>query len=287
MVAASPASESCAETVLRALQEDHAFDDATAAAVVPAETVGRARMVAKQAGVLSGQRYADEAFRQLSPDGTFTWHTQDGDAVQVGDVVWEASAPARALLAAERTALNFLQQLSGVATLTAQAVAAADGAFTVLDTRKTVPGLRDAQKQAVVHGGGVNHRRDLSDQLLLKENHFGFSGMDYAATVAQAVKHAAGKPVGAESATLDEARAALAAGADYVLLDNFDAEELARAVGLLREEFPEGVLEVSGGLRPEDLGRLRALGIHRVSLGALTHSAPALDFSLLFDGPLS
>ncbi|MCH2102113.1 MAG: nicotinate-nucleotide diphosphorylase (carboxylating), partial [Planctomycetes bacterium] len=194
---------------------------------------------------------------------------------------------ARGLLAAERTALNFLQQLSGVATVTAQAVAEAGGDFVVLDTRKTVPGMRDAQKAAVVSGGGINHRRDLKDQLLLKENHFAFSGRSYSETVAVAVAAAQGRAVGAEAQTLDEAHAALAAGATYVMLDNFDPAGLPAAVSSLRMQHPNAVVEVSGGLTPERLAVLRSAGIHRVSLGALTHSAPALDLSMLFDGALS
>ena len=287
MQPAPPALESLTDIVQHALEEDRAFHDATSQAVVPAATLGQARIVAKQDGVLAGRDYASAAFAACCPQGEFSWTVQDGDPVRVGQVVWTGRATARGLLAAERTALNFLQQLSGVATMTAQAVAETGGDFVVLDTRKTVPGLRDAQKAAVRAGGGVNHRRDLSDQLLLKENHFGFSGLDYSQTVAQAVAHAEGKPVGAEAQTLEQALAALAAGASYVMLDNFAEGELAPAVATIRAQHPAAVIEVSGGLTPARLAALRSAGINRVSLGALTHSAPALDFSLLFDGALS
>ncbi|MHC4838705.1 MAG: beta/alpha barrel domain-containing protein, partial [Planctomycetota bacterium] len=167
-------------------------------------------------------------------------------------------------------------------TATAIAVRRAGG-MAVLDTRKTVPGLRDAQKEAVVAGGGRNHRRDLEDQLLLKENHFALSGLDYAETVRQARAAAEGKVVGAEAQTLDEARLALAAGADYVLLDNFRGEELTAAVQRLRAEFPDAVLEASGGIGLAHLPQVAACGVDRVSMGALTHSVPSLDLSLLLE----
>ena len=186
--------------------------------------------------------------------------------------------PARALLAAERTALNFLQQLSGVATLTSQAVSQA-GDIKVLDTRKTTPGLRDAQKLAVVAGGGVNHRRDLEDQLLLKENHFALSGLSYSETIAKAMTEAGNKAVGVEAENEDQARMALQAGAAYVMLDDFQPETLREVGPKLRQEFPDAVLEVSGSLTPQRLAVLKDCHITRVSIGALTHSAPALDLS--------
>ena len=287
MQSASPAVESFESMVQRTLEEDHAFDDATSRAVVPEAAQGRARIIAKEQGVLAGRAFAAAAFLICCPDGQFTWSAQDGDAVQPGQTVLQCEGAARGLLAAERTALNYLQQLSGVASLTARAVQETGGDFLVLDTRKTVPGLRDAQKAAVLAGGGVNHRRDLSDQLLLKENHFAFSGLSYRETVRTAVKAAHGKPVGAEAMDLEQALAALDEGASYVMLDNFPSQTLAGQVAQLRRAHPQAVVEVSGGLTPERLAVMRAAGIDRVSLGALTHSAPALDFSFLFDGALS
>lgn len=287
MQPAPAALDSLSALVRRALEEDRAFDDATSQAVVPETALGAAYIVAKQAGVLAGRAYAESAFSQCCPQGEFAWSADDGDPVEVGQVVMRAHASARGLLAAERTALNFLQQLSGVATLTARAVRETGGEFVVLDTRKTVPGLRDAQKAAVVAGGGQNHRRDLHDQLLLKENHFAFSGLEYADTVAQAISAAKGRPVGAEAQNLEQAHAALTAGASYVMLDNFPTPDLADAVTSLRAAHQGAVIEVSGGLTPDRLAVLRKAGIHRVSLGALTHSAAALDFSMLFDGSLS
>ena len=198
----------------------------------------------------------------------------------------ECSGLARGLLAAERTALNFLQQLSGVATLTAEAVVVG-GELQVKDTRKTTPGLRDAQKAAVSAGGGNNHRRDLEDQILLKENHFALSGLAYGETVEKAVASANGKDVGAEAQDLEEALLALAGGVTYVMLDNFERSTLADAIGKIRKQFPDAQIELSGGLKPEDLAQLSDWGVTRVSLGALTHSAPALDLSFLFDEPVS
>ncbi|MFQ5750052.1 MAG: nicotinate-nucleotide diphosphorylase (carboxylating), partial [Planctomycetota bacterium] len=166
--------------------------------------------------------------------------------------------------------------------LTARAVEHAGG-MAVLETRKTLPGLRQAEKDAVRSGGGVNHRRDLADGLLLKENHFALSPLGYEETVARARDAAGARKVGAEARTLKEARAALRAGADYVLLDNFPPGELGAVAAALRREFPAAVLEASGGLQPDQLETLAASGLDRVSLGALTHSAPACNFSFLLE----
>lgn len=271
-----------AESVRRALAEDGAHADASSLAVVPAAARARATLIAKADGVLAGRAWAHEAFLQCDPDARVAWSAADGDRVQAGQRMLTVEGSARGLLAAERTALNYLQRLSGIATLTARAVAAA-GALQVLDTRKTTPGLRDAEKAAVVAGGGRNHRRDLADEILLKENHFALSGLDYAATVRRARAAYPGKRVGAEARTVAEARLGLEAGADYVLLDNFAPEALAGAVRELRAGHPDAVLEASGGLKPERLASLAAAGLTRVSLGALTHSAPALDLSLLLE----
>ncbi len=272
------------EQVQAALSEDCALSakgelhDATSLAVVPESARATGRIVARASGVLSGCAFAEAAFRLCDADVELTWLKTDGDAVAPDEDVLHCAGTARGLLAAERTALNFMQQLGGVATLTAQAVAAA-GEVLVLDTRKTVPGLRDAQKAAVVHGGGVNHRRDLHDQLLLKENHFSLSSLDYAATVARAVTEAAGRKVGIEAETIEQAEWALQAGADYVMLDNFHGHILVDAVAHLRAQFPDAVLEASGGYTVETVAKLVGSGVARVSLGAFTHSAPALDLS--------
>jgi nicotinate-nucleotide pyrophosphorylase (carboxylating) len=266
--------------VVDALEEDHAAADATSMAVVPAEAWAEGKIIAKANGVLAGTGFADFAFSRAFGDSSeaIHWFASDGDAVQAGSEIMTICGPARALLGAERTALNFLQQLSGVATLTSKAVSEA-GEIQVFDTRKTTPGLRDAQKLAVVAGGGVNHRRDLEDQLLLKENHFALSGLTYSETIAKAMTEAGSKPVGVEAETEEQARLALQAGATYVMLDDFLPVDLQNVAPKLRKEFPNAVLEVSGSLTPQRLAVLRDCGITRVSIGALTHSAPALDLS--------
>jgi len=272
--------EAVARMVASALEEDHAVADATSSAVVPPTARATAQIIARADGVLAGCIYADAALLQCDPSMEIQWWKQDGDAVIAGEKVLSCMGSAVGILAAERTALNFMQQLSGVATQTAKAVARA-GSVRVLDTRKTVPLLRDAQKEAVVLGGGENHRRDLEDQLLLKENHFALSGLSYADTVVAAIQHAGGRKVGIEAETYEQARAALAAGAAYVLLDNFQGEALRDVAVRLRKEFPQAELEASGGYSIDELSDLEAMGIDRVSMGGLTHSVPALDLSML------
>ena len=272
--------EGVARTVALALEEDHAMADATSGAVVPSSARARAEIVARANGVLSGCAYANAALLQCDPSMEIDWLKTDGSPVLIGEQILTCKGPAVGILAAERTALNFLQQLSGVATQTALAVAQA-GSVRVLDTRKTVPLHRDAQKAAVVHGGGENHRRDLEDQLLLKENHFALSGLPYAATVQAAIAHAKGRKVGVEAETYEQAQQALAAGAAYVLLDNFKGEALREVASRLLEEFPNAELEASGGYAIDELSGLAEMGLHRVSMGGLTHSVPALDLSML------
>ena len=272
--------EGVAQLVALALEEDHSMADATSMAVVPSAARAKAEIVARANGVLAGCKYADAALRQCDPAVEIQWLKSDGSAVVVGDQILRCEGSAVGILAAERTALNFLQQLSGVATQTALAVAQA-GSVRVLDTRKTVPMLRDAQKQAVVLGGGENHRRDLEDQMLLKENHFALSGLPYAETVKAAIAHAKGRKVGVEAETYAQAQQALAAGAAYVLLDNFKGNALREVAAKLLDEFPQAQLEASGGYSIDELSGLAAMGLTRVSMGGLTHSVTALDLSML------
>ena len=272
--------EGVARTVALALEEDHAMADATSGAVVSSFARAKAEIVARANGVLSGCAYAHAALLQCDANMQIHWLKSDGDTVMTGEQVLTCEGLAVGILAAERTALNFLQQLSGVATQTALAVAQA-GTVRVLDTRKTVPLHRDAQKAAVVHGGGENHRRDLEDQLLLKENHFALSGRSYAATVEASIAQANGRKVGVEAETYEQAQEALAAGAAYVLLDNFKGDALREVALRLLEEFPLAELEASGGYAIDELSGLAEMGINRVSMGSLTHSVPALDLSML------
>ncbi len=265
-----------------ALQEDRAFQDETSLLLVPKDARARGRLIARGVGVLAGCSFAEQAFLALDPAVSLDWHVQDGDSLQPEDLVLSLLGSARGMLAAERTALNFLQQLSGVATQTARFVALASP-VRVLDTRKTIPGLRDAQKAAVLAGGGVNHRRNLEDQILIKENHLALSGLSIEDAVRRAVQDSGGRVVGVEAQTETEAETALELGASFVLLDNFSIEDLGPMAERLRARFPEAVLEASGGIDAQNIAALARLSLDRVSVGALTHSSPALDLSLLLE----
>jgi nicotinate-nucleotide pyrophosphorylase (carboxylating) len=271
------------EAVVRALEEDRAAADATSLALVPAAARPPRRQHGRAGGGVSGVDHATLAFQLCDPAVELDWLVGEGGRVADGDELLRCAGSARGLLAAERTALNFLQQLSGVATATAELVGLLGGEVKLLDTRKTVPGLRDAQKRAVVAGGGVNHRRDLEDQVLIKENHFALSGLEYGAAVRRAQEASPGKVVGAEAQTEAQAALALEAGADYVLLDNFDFATLPQVVARLRARFPAAQLEVSGGVRPENAAAIRGCGVDRVSVGWITHSSPALDLSFYLE----
>jgi len=259
----------------------------TSEATVPEGARARARIVQKEPGVAFGFELVGEAFRQCGVEDVdnLVVEGQWRDGVPV-DVVL-ASGPARGLLAAERTALNFLGHLSGIATLTARYVEAVDGTGArILDTRKTTPGLRALEKAAVAAGGGVNHRMGLYDAILIKENHIALAG-----SVARAIHGARsaqpGLPVEIECRDVEEAAYALGAGADRLLLDNMAPEQLREAVGLRNaERGPDGpALEASGGVSLETVRGIAETGVEYISIGALTHSAPTLDFSLLLEPP--
>jgi nicotinate-nucleotide pyrophosphorylase (carboxylating) len=271
------------ELVVRALQEDLGPGDVTAEAVVPEEAQGRALITQKEPGVLFGLEVASEVFAQagaapldaVAPEGE--WRDQ------VPSPVARAAGPARALLAAERTALNLLCHLSGVATLTARFVREVDATGArILDTRKTTPGLRALEKAAVVAGGGTNHRLGLFDAILIKENHAALAG-----GVGEAVRRAREArpelPVEVECRDLEEVRAGVAAGADRLLLDNMTPAELQEAVRAARDARSAPELEASGGITLENVAEVAASGVDYVSIGALTHSAPALDLSMAIE----
>lgn len=275
------------DVVARALAEDLGAGDVTAEAVVPAHAHATARIVQKGAGVVSGFGAAAEAFEQAGAErfeslvGEGTW------SEEVPRDIARVSGPARAILTAERTALNFLGHLSGIATLTAQFVEAAQaGGAVILDTRKTIPGLRKLEKAAVAAGGGRNHRMGLHDAILIKENHAILAG-----GVAEAVRKAReaqpSMSIEVEVRNTEEVRAALDAGADRLLLDNMGFSGLRSAVDardeVVRADGPRAELEASGGVSLETVGGISETGVDFVSVGALTHSAPALDLSLLID----
>lgn len=264
-----------------ALAEDAAFDDRTGAACIPAGARGRARITAKAAGVVSGAWLARSVFDAVdSPMGakvTQDWRVADGQRVSPGQVLAELSGGLRALLAAERTALNFLQHLSGIATATRRFVDALAGTgCRVVDTRKTTPGLRRLEKQAVRDGGGDNHRMDLASGMLIKENHIAAAG-GLREAVARCRAAADGLWVEVECETLDEVREAVAARPDIILLDNMTLEAMREARALTP---PDIVLEASGNITLDNARAVAETGVDRIAVGAITHSAPALDFSM-------
>ena len=277
------------ELVSMTLAEDIGSGDVTAA-LIPAKTMGEGIFVAKSEGRLSGLKTAREVFRQLAPRATFTAMMRDGDPFSPGDQLASVRASVRVLLTGERTALNFLQQLSGVATMTSRFIEAlgSDSPIHVFDTRKTVPLLRALQKEAVLHGGGRNHRMGLFDMALIKNNHVDACGSVTAAVARLAedgfFKRKPRLKLCVEARDNNEAREAAACGADIIMLDNMSASEIRRAVEVIENETrssgnPPPEIEISGGITPTALRRMRNLPIQRVSAGALTHSAPAADIS--------
>ncbi len=260
-----------------ALAEDVGDGDVTTEATVPAEALATATIVQKVPGVISGLDVAQEVFARLDPDATFE-RGPEGEWRDAGALVLRIEGRARALLTGERTALNFLQRLSGIATTTAKVVRSLPaGAATVLDTRKTTPGLRDLEKAAVAHGGGTNHRRGLYAAVLIKDNHAAIAG-GVGAAVTQARAHRPDLPIEVEVRDEDEIDAALDAGADRLLLDNMTPDEVAAAVARVGGRAQ---LEASGGITPDTVVVYSTInGLDFVSLGWLTHSAPALDLSL-------
>jgi nicotinate-nucleotide pyrophosphorylase (carboxylating) len=277
------AAEARRDLVARALSEDIGGGDVTSEATVPADARARARIVQKAPGVVFGLDLAAEAFAQTGADEfeklVLEGQWRDGVPAQVALI----NGPARALLAGERTALNFLGRLSGIATLTARFVdAARAGGATILDTRKTTPGLRELEKAAVAAGGGQNHRRGLYDAFLIKENHIALAG-GVAAAVERAREARPELPVEIECRDLDEVREALAAGANRLLLDNMEPAELRSAVAERDATAPETTLEASGSVSLATVGEVAATGVEFISVGALTHSAPTLDLSMLLE----
>jgi nicotinate-nucleotide pyrophosphorylase (carboxylating) len=273
------------EAVRRALAEDVGSGDLTSEATVPADAPARARIVQKAPGVVFGLDLVAEAMRQCGVEHVDNLVVEGQWREEVPAEVVLASGSARAILAAERTALNFLGHLSGVATLTARFVEAVAGSGArILDTRKTTPSLRALEKAAVAAGGGVNHRMGLYDAILIKENHLALSGG--LARAVHAVRAAnPGLPVEVECRDLEEAAYALGTGADRLLLDNMDVSALRKAVALRDEQGGEGgpELEASGGIDLDNVREVAETGVEFISVGALTHSAPSLDFSLLLE----
>jgi nicotinate-nucleotide pyrophosphorylase (carboxylating) len=263
------------QIVRRALAEDLGWGDVTTEATVPGDIRGYGTIVAKMPCVLAGLDVAAEAFRQLDPAVHITLRYQDGDRCEAGAVAAEVRGAAALMLTAERTALNFLQRLSGIATLTRRFVDAADGRITVLDTRKTTPTLRALEKYAVRAGGGGNHRSGLDDGILIKDNHVRLAG-----GVGEAVKRMKSARqemlIEVEAQSLADVEAAIDAAADIILLDNLPLEQIHQAVVRIAGRAK---IEISGGVTLERMPELARTGADYVSIGALTHSAPAVDLS--------
>ena len=263
------------ELVRRALAEDLGWGDVTTEATIDRDQKGRGIVLAKSHCVIAGLDIASEAFRQLDPGVAITLYRQDSDVCKPGDEVAQVIGAAATLLTAERTALNFLQRLSGIATLTRQFVDASGGHITVLDTRKTTPLLRALEKYAVRAGGGVNHRSGLDDGIIVKDNHVRLAG-----SVANAVKRMRQAnremPTEVEAQSLAQVDEALDAGAEIVLLDNLSTSDIVEAVRRCRGRAKT---EISGGVTLERMRELAGTGADYVSIGALTHSAPSSDLS--------
>jgi nicotinate-nucleotide pyrophosphorylase (carboxylating) len=267
------------EAVTRAIAEDLGPLGDLTAALIPAEAHGVADFVARRAGVLAGTACATEAFAQLDASVDVEWRVVDGAVLDSGTVIGTVGGPLRSVLTGERTALNFLCHLSGVATATRAFVDALDGGARVLETRKTLPGLRALEKAAVRAGGGVNHRGSLSDMVLVKDNHLAELG------IADAVRRARelwpGRGVEVECERVDQVGAALEAGADLVMLDNMTPDEIVECVRLVREgPRPATLIEVSGGVTVQNVAAVAGAGADLVSTSAITQSAPALDIAL-------
>jgi nicotinate-nucleotide pyrophosphorylase (carboxylating) len=273
---------SARETIARALAEDLGPGDITSECFIPADHHSTARIVAKESSILAGTEVAREVFRQVDATIEVTLLKNDSDAISPGDLILTATGPTRALLSAERTALNFLQRLSGIATLTRRFVDAVRGTKAViLDTRKTTPGLREFERIAVRAGGGVNHRFGLHDRVLAKDNHLAITGD--AAGLQRAIDEAKQRVpdilVEIEADTLDQVRLLCALrGVDIILLDNMSNDQLREAVQIRGDKAV--VLEASGGVSLDTVADIAATGIDCISVGALTHSARAVDLSM-------
>jgi nicotinate-nucleotide pyrophosphorylase (carboxylating) len=274
------------DLIRRALAEDVGRGDVTTQATIPAGTRSSARIVAREAGVIAGLPIAALTFAQLDSNVQFETLTHDGTAVAAGTTLARVTGDAAALLTAERTALNFLGRLSGIASLAARCVAAVAGANTrIVDTRKTTPGLRLLEKYAARMGGAHNHRAGLDDGILIKDNHIAAAG-SLTLAVERARAHASHLlKIEVECESELQVREAIAAGSDAILLDNMTLDQLRSAVALIREHAPTITIEASGniGVDPQKLAAVAATGVDLISLGALTHSAPNFDVALDFE----
>jgi nicotinate-nucleotide pyrophosphorylase (carboxylating) len=272
-------NQSRIEAVTRSLREDVGTGDITAQ-LIPADRINSGYIITREAAVISGRAWVEEVFRQVDPGVQLSWQVQDGDSVVAGQTLFTVTGNARSLLTAERSALNWLQALSGTATLCAgYAARVAHTGVRLLDTRKTIPGLRLAQKYAVTCGGCHNHRIGLWDAFLIKENHIAACG-SIANAVAEARRIAPGKPIEVETENPSELEQALAAGADIIMLDEFSLEGMREAVRLTGAAAK---LEASGGINEKTLVPVAETGVDYISIGALTKDIKAIDLSMRLD----
>ena len=264
-----------------AFSEDEGHGDVTSLATIPENAVGRARLLCKQSGVVAGQPLVERVFRHRGFHPTLTLLCREGEAVEAGRELMAMQGPLRALLVCERILLNFLQRLSGIATVSREyADALGNSATRLLDTRKTMPGYRALDKYAVAMGGGTNHRMGLFDMVLVKDNHAEACGSVRAAVDKVHARYAGRYTVEAEVRTLAELESLLDAPADIILLDNMDDKALREAVAMARARAPRLKLEASGNMDLERVRRIRDFGLDYISVGALTHSVKALDISM-------
>jgi nicotinate-nucleotide pyrophosphorylase (carboxylating) len=271
--------ESVTRDVTRALEEDIRTGDLTAN-LIPADRTAHARLLTRQSGILCGVEWFTRTFQELDPDVEIFWHHADGDEIVAKTSLCEIEGRARAMLTAERTAMNFVQLLSGVATKARQFVRAIEGTRAkIYDTRKTLPGLRIAQKYAVRAGGAENHRIGLYDGILVKENHILAAGGLRQAVEAAMREAPAGTMVQVEVEAIEQLRQALDAGAKLILLDNFDLPRMREAVAITGKRAE---LEASGGVTLKTVRAIAETGVHRISIGALTKDVEALDLSMRF-----
>ncbi len=267
------------ENVAQSLREDIGDGDITAR-LIPADKRAKGRVITRETATIAGREWVNEVFRQVDPSVELTWQVSDGDTVSPDQVLFTMEGPARSLLSAERAALNWLQTLSGVATsCAAYAARVAHTQVRLLDTRKTLPGLRLAQKYAVTCGGCFNHRIGLWDAFLIKENHIAACG-SIAKAIEAAHRIAPGKPVEVETENLDELAQALKAGADIIMLDEFSLEDMRTAVATTGGKAK---LEASGGINADTLVPVAESGVDYISIGALTKDVKALDLSMRLD----
>src|SRR4051794_16018081 len=263
------------DVVARALAEDLGPLGDLTAALLPEDATGRAAFIAREEGVIAGALCVTETYAQLDTDVKLTWMADDGIEVSEGECVARIEGPLASMLTGERTALNFLCHLSGVATLTRRFVRATHGRSRIWDTRKTTPGLRALEKAAVRAGGGVNHRGSLSDFVLVKDNHL--AGLTIAEAVRRAGMRWPGRAIEVECDNLEQVHEAVSAGATLVLLDNMPPDKVAEAVGMIKGR---AVVEVSGGMTLDTVGAYAAAGADLISAGMITNSAPNLDIGL-------